>query len=85
MYIKKKRAARKAATVPFFNDLLYFFMLFGVCGGAWGHAWDTPWEDKAEGVILDDFGESFWRLWGGPGRPGGDQEAPPADGTPEAY
>ena len=38
-------------------------------------------------MILDDLGESFWRLWGSPGRPRGDQEAPrwPADDTPEAY
>ena len=26
---------------------------------------------KMIGIIWDDFEDSFWRLWGGPGRPGG--------------
>ena len=31
-----------------FLDVFWtLLLLFGVCGGAWGHTWDTPWEDEA--------------------------------------
>ena len=62
-------------------------MFFGVSGEPGGMPGTPHGQTQPGEAILDDFWSSFGRLWGGPGRPGGDQESPKslADAAPEAY